>query len=315
MPSGARHSPSRVVTAPQAADTQWRDKSRGSASQPMEDTQFGARVRAVRMKQRRTQKSVATQARVRRIEVSYVERGLLGDLPLHVIRDVVSALGAWLELQPKWHGVDLARLTSGAHDALQGSLLEFFDRLPGWVAVPEATYSIFGERGAVDILAWHEATRSLLVIELKTVLVDKGEIARKMDERRRLAPEIAAARGWKPTTVSTWLILSDTRTNRREVARNAALLRHSEALDGHAMRAWLRQPIGAVSGISFWPASDAVIRRRVRPTKAEKAAEAERGATAEAKAAAVAAKVAAKDGATVAGWSRPTGLGRARRVT
>jgi hypothetical protein len=37
----------------------------------------------------------------------------------------------------------------------------------GWEAVPEVTYSIFGERGSID-LAWHPASRTLLVIELKS---------------------------------------------------------------------------------------------------------------------------------------------------
>lgn len=247
------------------------------------------------MKQRRTQSRVAMDAGVRKVEISHVERGLMDDLPLRVIRDVLAALGMRLDLRPQWQGVDLARLGSGAHDALQNSVLEYLAGLPGWVAVPEVTYSMFGERGAIDILAWHEATCSLLVIELKTVLVDKGEIARKTDQRRRLAPEIAAARGWTATTVSTWLVLSDTKTNRREVARNAALLRHSEAIDGHEMRAWLRQPRGIVSGISFWSAPEAVVRRRVRLTKAEKAAEDERIAAAAAKEAAMMARATAAE--------------------
>lgn len=34
--------------------------------------------------------------------------------------------------------------------------------------MPEVSFSIYGQRGVIDILAWHAATRSLLVIELKT---------------------------------------------------------------------------------------------------------------------------------------------------
>ena len=31
----------------------------------------------------------------------------------------------------------------------------FGDVLPAWVLAPEVSYSIYGERGVIDILAWH----------------------------------------------------------------------------------------------------------------------------------------------------------------
>lgn len=237
----------------------------------MEDAQLGARIKAVRLKLRRTQVGLAGDAGVRPIDISHLEHGVLDDLPLPMMRRIVSVLGMWIELKPKWQGVELDRLTSGAHDSLQRAVIERFARLPGWVAVPEVTYSIFGERGSVDVLAWHEATRSLLVIELKTVLVGVGEIVRTLDQRERLATEIAAGRGWHATSVSIWQVFTDTRTNRRQVEQHAALLRRSGAIDGQAMRAWLRRPSGAVSALSFVTAPSAIIRSRVRPTKQERA--------------------------------------------
>ncbi len=237
----------------------------------MEDAQLGARIKAVRVKLRRTQANVARQARVRPIDISHLERGALDDVPLPMMRRIASALGMWIELKPKWQGIELDRLASGAHDSLQRAVIERFARLSGWLAVPEVTYSIFGERGAIDVLAWHDATHSLLVIELKTVVVDVGEVVRTMDQRRRLATEIAAGRGWHATSTSTWQVLTDTRTNRRHVEQHAALLRRPGTIDGQAMRAWLRQPSGAVSALSSMTAPSAIIRSRVRPTKQEQA--------------------------------------------
>ncbi len=51
---------------------------------------------------------------------------------------------------------------------------------------------------SIDILAWHAASRSLLVIELKTELVDVQETVGTLDRKRRLAAQVAAERGWKP---------------------------------------------------------------------------------------------------------------------
>jgi hypothetical protein len=56
---------------------------------------------------------------------------------------------------------------------------------------PDASFSIYGERGVVDIVAWHAASRSLLIIELKTLLVDPQELVATMDRRVRLGGQIA----------------------------------------------------------------------------------------------------------------------------
>ena len=138
--------------------------------------------------------------------------------------------------------------------------------LPDWVAVPEVTFSIFGERGAIDILAWHAPTRSLLVIVLKTELVDVQETVGTLDRKVRLATRIARERGWDPLTVSTWLLVAESPTtggtlattrrcsapgSRPEVARSSAGCAHqlvrsprcrsSQALPGRALGAGSRR--------------------------------------------------------------------------
>jgi hypothetical protein len=45
----------------------------------------------------------------------------------------------------------------------------------------------------------------LLVIELKTEVVEVSGLLGTMDQRRRLASEIGARFGWKPVAVSTWV--------------------------------------------------------------------------------------------------------------
>ena len=73
----------------------------------------------------------------------------------------------------------------------------------------EVSFAIYGERGVIDILAWHEPTRSLLVIELKTAIADINEL---LGVTASVAAQVAQDRGWDALTVSQWLIVSDTRT-------------------------------------------------------------------------------------------------------
>lgn len=239
---------------------------------------IGDRVRVVRLKRRLTQVDVATAAGLRPIEVSHLERGVLDELTIGMMRRIVAVIGMHIDLVPKWKSVDLEREMVGAHDALQAAVLRLIRATPRWVAEAEVTYSFFGDRGAIDILAWHEASRTLLIIELKTLLVEPAGIKRRNDERRRRGPEIGAERGWRPQAVAVWVILTDTRTNRARAARNADILLSPHTIDGRAMRAWLRNPSGAVDALSYWTEPAAVFRRRVRLTKAEQQARAEKAA-------------------------------------
>jgi hypothetical protein len=126
-------------------------------------------------------------------------------------------------------------------------------REDGWEVQPEVSYSIYGERGSIDLLAWHPSTCTILVIEIKTELVSVEETLRKHDEKVRLAPRIAAERlGWAPVgSVGRVLVLPDLSTPRRRVARHAAALGAAYPTRGSAARAWLREPVGALSAVVF----------------------------------------------------------------
>ena len=121
----------------------------------------------------------------------------------------------------------------------------------GWTVIPEATFAYYSERGSIDLLAWHAATRTLLVVEIKTEIVDVPELLGVMDRKARLAPRVARDRGLHPLAVATWLVVAESSANRQRVARFRDLLRASFPLGGVAMRRWLASPTGAVSGISF----------------------------------------------------------------
>jgi hypothetical protein len=184
--------------------------------------------------------------------VSRLELGHLDDIPLASIRAVADALDIRIDIVPRWRGGELDRLLNSRHSALHESVARFFGGLSGWVAVPEVSFSIYGERGVIDVLAWHAPSRMLLVIELKTDIVDIQDLVGSVDRKRRLAAQIGRERGWEAVHVAAWLIVADTASNHRRVEVHRSVLRAAFPGDGRRMRGWLRDPGDPVAALSFW---------------------------------------------------------------
>ncbi|MBA2719964.1 MAG: helix-turn-helix domain-containing protein [Chloroflexi bacterium] len=220
----------------------------------MTDQRFGAVIRFLRIRRRWRQQDLADRARVSQSVVSRMERGHFGSVSLDKIRAVAAALDIRVDINARWRAGDLDRMLAAGHSALHEAVARRLLHLDGWEFAPEVSFSKFGERGVIDILAWHVASTSLLVIELKTELVDFNEMLGTLDRKRRLAAEIARERGWleRAASVSVWLIVADSSTSRRRAADHATMLRAALPLDGRAIRSWLARPGSATGCLSFW---------------------------------------------------------------
>ena len=213
----------------------------------------GATFRAVRIKRGWRQIDVALHARVDRSVVSNIERGHLEHVAIGTLLKVARALEIQVTISTRWRGGDLDRLISGRHSGLHEAVARWFATdLPEWVLAPEVSYSIYGERGVIDILAWHPGRAVLLVIELKTEIADVNDLIGSMDRRQRLAWQIAHDRGWQPRIVSVWVLIADGRTNRARLAIHRALLRNAFPADGRSILGWLRRPDGEIRALSLW---------------------------------------------------------------
>jgi transcriptional regulator with XRE-family HTH domain len=219
----------------------------------MNDLHLGLALRAVRVKRRLRQCDLAGQAGVSASLVSRLEHGDFDRVSLRAFRGVAAKLGVSLEFVPRSAGGELDRVLSARHAALGERVAAWIARQPGWIVAAEISFAIYGERGIVDLLAWHESTNSLVVFELKTAIVDVDELIGTLDRKRRLAAQIAASRGWAARSVSAWLIVGDSSTNRGRVADHRILLTSALPRDGRSLAPLFLHPDrGPESGIAFW---------------------------------------------------------------
>ena len=224
----------------------------------MHEGRLGSAIRLIRQRRRWTQAQLGERAGVSKSTISRIERGHVRSLSVATIQEVAGELDIRVDLVPRWRSGDLDRMLNRRHSNLHELVARWFgDAVPDWVLAPEVSYSIYGERGVIDILAWHPGRRALLIIELKTDIVDVNDLVGSADRRKRLARTIAGERGWDPASVSVWVIVAPSRTNRRRIDSHETMLRAAFPADGRTIRAWLRNPVGSVAALSIWPNSHA----------------------------------------------------------
>jgi transcriptional regulator with XRE-family HTH domain len=222
-----------------------------------------AAFRAVRLHKGWRQIDVARAAGVARSTVSRAETTKIRTLHYHTIEQIADALEIRLDIRPRWRGGELDRLLNAGHSALHESMAGILHGA-GWLFRPEVSFSIYGERGIIDTLAFHPASDMLLVIELKTAIIDVQGLIGSVDRYERLAPRIAAGQGWRPRLTSCWVVVMDSATNRRRVAAHASVLRAAFPTDGRSIRPWLMDPTAPLRCLSFLAAGHIGGRARVR---------------------------------------------------
>lgn len=203
---------------------------------------LGRQARAIRLRQGLRQQDVGMRARMSRSAVSLVERGQVESLTVRRVEAVLAALGVRLDGRLFWSGTDLDRLMDAGHAALAASVKQRLEAW-GWIVRVEVSYNHFGERGRIDLLAWHPVARVLLVVEIKTDLVDVQALLGGMDTKARLGPRIAEPFGWQVGHVVPAIVFLEDRTTRRRLAQLVGLF-DRYALRGQPAISWVRRPLG-----------------------------------------------------------------------
>ncbi len=190
-----------------------------------------------------------------------------------------------MELRLLWQGEGLDRLLDEGHARLVEWVVRRLTTL-GWDVAVEVSFARNGERGSIDVLAFHHGRRALLVIEVKSVTPDMQAMLGGLDRKARLGPAVARERGWDPTAVARVLVLGDTRTNRRRLDAHGATIRAALPVGTREITRWVADPT-APAPAGVWFVSDVrgtdgiqVRRHRVRAPRARPGAGASSGSVA-----------------------------------
>lgn len=214
---------------------------------------IGRVVRAIRQRRRWRQADLARRAGVSQSLIARVERGGGDRLTLATLERILAALGTRLNARVDWNGEVADRLLDAEHAQLVEAVVEILRR-GGWEPVPEVTFAVYGERGSIDVLAWHVATRTLLVVEVKSVVPDVQATVATFDRKERLADRVARARGWKPLRIASVLVVAESSTNRRRIATHGATFASRFTHDTRAGRRFISEPAtspGPLRGLWF----------------------------------------------------------------
>ena len=216
----------------------------------MDPVRLGSDVRLIRSHRRWSQRRLAAEAGVSRWAVASIEGSRAGQIAVDQLIRVITALGAYLSVRIVFQGEGLDRLRDRRHAALVEAMVAHLANT-GWEVATEVSFSVFGERGSIDILAYHPASRTLLVIEVKSVVPDVGGMLATLDRKVRLASGIAGKRGWSAERVARLLVLPETSTARRRIDQHDATFRTGFPARNNEVNRWLRAPSGTLSGLLF----------------------------------------------------------------
>ncbi|HEX7492176.1 MAG TPA: helix-turn-helix transcriptional regulator [Candidatus Limnocylindrales bacterium] len=216
----------------------------------MDDPRVGSVIRAVRIRRGLRQIDVAVAAGVSQAVVSEIERGEFSHSTLMLLRRVAEAVGVSLRLAPRWRGAEIAKLLDERHAALVLQVVARLNAL-GWIVRPEHSFSVGRESESIDVLAWLPRARSLLVVEVKTAVVDLQDLLSTLDRKRRLAPTLARELGWRPLIVGTLIVLPEETQARNAIAKYGPIFGAAYPSRGRAVARWVRGPERELRGIWF----------------------------------------------------------------
>jgi transcriptional regulator with XRE-family HTH domain len=227
----------------------------------MTNERAGRLIAAVRIHLGLRQIDVARMAGVDQKVVSFLERGLFERVSITRIRRVCAALGIDFAVDLRYRGALGDRLLDRGHAALVERVVTELQTL-GWIVRPEFTFNVYGDRGSVDILAWHPGRRALLIVEVKTRLGDLQALLMAMSKKVRVVPGVAADEmGWSRSAFARVVVMADTHANRSTVTAHAATFAATFPGRTVACRAWLKAPDGDFAGLWF------LASRKDRPVK------------------------------------------------
>jgi transcriptional regulator with XRE-family HTH domain len=207
----------------------------------MDPILFGRGVKALRHRKRWRQDDLAAAARVSRGVIGRIERGHADRVTVATLDKVAAALGGRVTCRLTWNGEGLDRLLDAEHAAIVEAVVRAL-RAADWLVATEVSFSVYGERGSIDVLAFQPGARVVLVDEVKSVVPDVQATLVTLDRKERLAMQIGRERGWEPVAVARLLVIGENRTARRRIEAHAATFENTFPDRAREIRRWVAAP-------------------------------------------------------------------------
>jgi transcriptional regulator with XRE-family HTH domain len=189
-----------------------------------------------------SQAHLADRMAVSQAKVWRMESGRAGALDLHSIDLAFGALGLRASLDVEGRHLEVRREQRDLVHAQLVAVIAGRLRRAGWVVATEVKTGRKGPTGWIDILAFRASDGALLVIEVKTAVVDAGEILRQVTFYEREAIHAARREGWQPAVVRSALLFLDSADAASALTRNRDLLGPSFEGAPASLQAWLTTP-------------------------------------------------------------------------
>jgi DNA-binding XRE family transcriptional regulator len=184
-----------------------------------------------------TQQELASAVGASRSHIAGIETGRVNP-SLDLVMRIGEALGVDLQLVGQRPVIIDPRSGDLVHARCSGYVDRRFHRA-GWLTRREVEVVHARSHGWIDLLAFHPATGTLVIVEVKTRLDDLGAIERQMAWYERTAADTALRFGWRPKAVTSWLLLLASEEVETAVLRSRDVLREAFGDRASEMRAVL----------------------------------------------------------------------------
>lgn len=234
---------------------------------PMIAIGMGRQLRMLRIRRDWRQTEVADKSGLSTSVIGRHESGIIGSSS--ALERHAGTFGMRVEVRIVGRAGELARLGDDEHAAIVEALAAWF-RAEGFLVEVESSFSEWGERGRIDLLAYDPRTGTLVIVEVKSLLLDLQDLFGALNIKERLATTIAERRGWQVRRRVSVLGVASTAANRDIVRTHPSLFatfdrrRLTMAALGAGSERILHWVDPSDASRQSWIAG----RRRVRPPKA-----------------------------------------------
>ena len=189
-----------------------------------------------------SQAELASRANSSQAALSRLETGSTESLDLDAAGRLLAALGMTAELTIRdRHLQDRERQADAVHSVMNGFIARRLQRW-SWLPVLEAQIGHPVPRGWIDLIAFREADRSLLVEETKSDIPDMGGLQRSLSFYQSMAWEVARGLGWNPTRIAVLVVGLDAETVAGRLADNREVVKRAFPERIGEFAAWLSDP-------------------------------------------------------------------------